>query len=55
MSCDMPATCRGPSDGVFGAELDPVGFSFFLSANLPVSCRDAQKLLEARDVVDRLR
>jgi len=40
---------------VFGAELDPVGFSFFLSANLPVSCRDAQRLLEARDVVDRLR
>ena len=52
---DKLATGRGSEDVVYGAELDPLGFSFFLSANLPVSCRDAQRLLEAEDAVDRLR
>ena len=40
---------------MYGAQLDPVGFCFFLCANLPVSISDAQMLLEARDAVERLR
>ena len=41
--------------GLYGAELDPVGFSFFLSTNLSVANEDLQRLLEAPDVIDRLR
>lgn len=40
---------------LYGAELDPVGFSFFLSANLPVSNEQLQTLLAAGDVTERLR
>jgi len=40
---------------LYGAELDPVGFSFFLSANLPVSNEQLQSLLAAGDVTERLR
>jgi ATP-dependent Lon protease len=38
-----------------GAEIDPVGFSFYLSANLPVQSSDLQSLLAANDVIDRLK
>lgn len=40
---------------LYGAEVDPVGFSYFLAANLPISNECLQSLLEAQDVVDRLR
>lgn len=39
----------------YGAELDPIGFSYFLSANLSIANEDIQKLLEAQDVIERLR
>lgn len=39
----------------YGAELDPVGFSYFLSANLPLPTSTLQQLLGAIDTVDRLR
>jgi len=39
----------------YGAELDPVGFSFFLAANLPVSNEQLQRLLEVNTMVERLR
>jgi hypothetical protein len=38
-----------------GAERDPVGFSYFLAANLPLPTEQLLQLLQARDVVDRLR
>eukprot|EP01034_Spumella_vulgaris_P026217 gene26217-32758_t len=37
------------------AERDPVGFSYFLASNLSLSVDRLQKLLEAQDVIDRLR
>jgi Lon protease-like protein len=42
-------------DTALGAEVDPVGFSFYLSANLPVQSSDLQNLLTANDVIDRLK
>ena len=45
----------GPLSYVYGAELDPVGFSYFLAANLPVTTEKLQGLLEAPEVVQRLR
>lgn len=39
----------------YEAEVDPVGFSFFLSANIPVESSSIQILLEAECVVQRLR
>jgi hypothetical protein len=38
-----------------GAERDPVGFSYFLAANLPLPTEQLLQLLQALDVVDRLR
>jgi hypothetical protein len=38
-----------------GAERDPVAFSYFLAANLPLPTEQLLQLLQARDVVDRLR
>ena len=37
------------------AELDPVAFSFFLCANMPVSSVILQKLIQCHDVFERLR
>jgi hypothetical protein len=39
----------------YGAERDPLRFSYFLAANLPVPTTQLQRLLEAVDVVERLR
>lgn len=40
---------------LYGAEVDPVGFSYFLAANMPISNERLQSLVEAQDVIDRLR
>jgi hypothetical protein len=42
-------------DITYGAERDPLRFSYFLAANLPVPTAQLQRLLEAQDAVDRLR
>jgi hypothetical protein len=42
-------------DVTYGAERDPLRFSYFLAANLPVPTAQLQRLLEAQDAVDRLR
>lgn len=41
--------------GKLNAELDPVAFSFSLCANLPIPSSDLQQLLNAFDVIDRLK
>lgn len=51
----MPVRLDSSYAQLYGAELDPVGFSYFLAANMPISSEDLQSLLEAQDVVDRLR
>lgn len=38
-----------------GAERDPVGFSYFLAANLPLPTNQLLGLLVASDAIDRLR
>jgi ATP-dependent Lon protease len=43
------------SRGSLGAEEDPVGFSFYLAANLPNPSSDLQTLLKAEDVIERLK
>ena len=50
------SNCITNSDDVlYGAELNPIKFSFYLSANLPVTPKDTQALLEALDTFERFR
>ena len=37
------------------AESDPIGFAFYLSANLPMSNHERQDLLQCENVIERLR
>eukprot|EP01033_Poteriospumella_lacustris_P000923 gene923-665_t len=46
---------RNPAFAEYEAERDPVGFSFFLCANMPVESSVVQMMLAAECVVQRLR
>ena len=45
----------GDSDRITRAELDPLGFSYYVSANLPLPDRERLRLLESDCAVTRLR
>lgn len=51
----LPAGYEAPRWVELGAERDPAGFAYFLAANLPLPTAQLLRLLEAQDVVDRLR
>eukprot|EP01039_Chlorochromonas_danica_P007792 gene7792-8603_t len=44
-----------PDDGIYGAEADPLAFSYFLAGNLPVASAALHSLLRASSATHRLR